>query len=293
VLSLCSFQIGESENNRSTVMAKLDIGVLVSLKAEPEPEIRKVAELGLRSCQVCTWNMALCTDACGAKLTAAREQHAINISTFWAGYSGPAVWNFIEGPSTIGLVPEQYRATRVAEQKRAATWAAKFGIDSITTHVGFLPEDPNDPLFIGTVEALKEIVAHCADVGIEYRFETGQETPVTLLRTIERIGMDNVGINLDTANVILYGKGNPVDAIDVFGKYVKDLHIKDGFFPTCGDQLGRQVPLGEGQVDFEAVVGKLKALGYTGPLTLERECGGAAEEIADLKQCIALLEPLR
>lgn len=275
------------------MMSKLNVGVLVKLKSEPEPEIKKVAELGLKSCQVCTWKIELCTDATGDKLTAACRQHGVNVSTFWAGYSGPAVWNFIEGPSTIGLVPEKYRATRVKELKAAATWAAKFGLPSITTHVGFLPEDPGDPLYTGTVEALKEIVGHCRDLGIGFWFETGQETPVTLLRTIERIGMDNVGINLDTANVILYGKGNPVDSLDVFGTYVKDLHLKDGFYPTTGDKLGKQVPLGTGKVDFKAVVSKLKALGYTGPLTLERECGDAAAEIADLRACIAMLEPLR
>ena len=274
-------------------MSKLNIGILVGLKSDPEPEIKKVAELGLKSCQVCTWKIALCTDSTGEKLKTACRKYGVDVSTFWAGYSGPAAWNFIEGPSTIGLVPEQYRATRVRELKTAATWAARYGLPSITTHVGFLPEAPGDPLYAATVEALKEIVAHCRSLGIGFWFETGQETPVTLLRTIERIGMDNVGINFDTANVILYGKANPVDALDVFGRFVRDLHIKDGFYPTTGDRLGRQVPLGQGKVDFKAVVGKLKALGYTGPLTLERECGNAADEIADLRACIAMLEPLR
>ncbi|MBT3294991.1 MAG: sugar phosphate isomerase/epimerase [Verrucomicrobia bacterium] len=274
-------------------MSKLDVGVLVGLKAEPDPEIKKVADLGLKSCQICTWNIALCTDSTGEKLTAACATHDVGVSTFWAGYSGPAVWNFLEGPSTIGLVPEKYRDTRVGELKEAATWAAKHGLPSITTHVGFLPEDPNDPLYGGTVDALKDVVSHCDELGIEFWFETGQETPVTLLRTIERIGLDNMGINLDTANVILYGKGNPVDSLDVFGSYVKDLHLKDGFYPTTGDHLGKQVPLGKGKVDFKAVVSRLKELGYTGPLTLERECGDAADEIADLRECIAMLEPLR
>ncbi len=274
-------------------MSKLDIGVLVQLTEDPEPKISLVNELGLDSCQICTWDIAKCTDETGQRLTAAREKHAVRVSTFWAGYSGPAVWNFIEGPSTIGLVPEQYRAGRTEELKRAATWAAQFGLPSITTHVGFLPEDPNDVLYTGTVEALKDICQHCKDAGIDFLFETGQETPVTLLRTIERIGLDNVGINLDTANVILYGKGNPVDSLDVFGKYVRDLHIKDGFFPTCGDKLGEQVPLGEGKVDFAAVVAGLKALGYTGPLTIECECGGSDKHIEYLQSAIKLLDPLR
>jgi len=136
-------------------------------------------------------------------------------------------------------------------------------------------------------------VEHCAKLGIDFLFETGQETPVTLLRTIERIGLDNVGINLDTANVILYGKGNPVDSLDVFGKYVKDLHIKDGFFPTNGDNLGKQVPLGEGKVDFKAVVAGLKELGYSGPLTIECECGGSDQQVAYIQSAIDMLEPLR
>ena len=273
-------------------MSKLNIGVLVSLNEEPEKEIKKVADLGLHSCQVCSWNEKVWTDKVGKELVAACRKYKVKVSTFWAGYSGPAVWNFIEGPSTIGLVPDKYRAKRVAELKKAATFAAKFGLPSITTHAGFLPEDPADPLYCRTVKGLKEIVKHCKKLGIGFLFETGQETPVTLLRTIERIGMNNIGINLDTANVILYGKANPVDALDVFGRYVKDLHVKDGTYPTTGDDLGHETPLGEGKVDFKAVITKLKKLGYKGPLTIERECSGE-RQIADIKKAVKMLNPLR
>lgn len=281
-----------TRKRKGEAMDKLKIGVLVGLREEPEEEIRKVAGLGLQTCQVCSWNAALWTDKVGDALVAACRRHQVQVSTFWAGYSGPAVWNFTEGPATIGLVPRAYRAARVAELKHAATFAARCGLPSITTHVGFLPEDPNDPLYKGTVKALKSIVKHCAGLGIGFWFETGQETPVNLLRTIERIGMANVGINLDTANLILYGKGNPVDAVDVFGRHVRDLHVKDGRFPTTGDALGVETPLGEGAVDFKAVIGKLKALGYTGPLTIERECSGE-RQIADIRKAIELLTPLR
>jgi len=274
-------------------MPKLDIGVLVTLNENPDAEISRVSRFGLKSCQVCSWNPEIWSDENGKKLVEACTTYGVKVSTFWAGYTGPVVWNFIEGPRTIGLVPEQYRAQRVKELKQAADFAAKFGLPSITTHVGFLPEDPNDELYIGTVKALKEIVSHCKELGIDFLFETGQETPVTLLRTIEQIGLDNSGINLDTANVILYGKGNPVDSLDVFGKYVKDLHIKDGCFPTCGDELGKQVQLGEGKVDFKAVIAGLKKLGYSGPLTIERECGDGEEQTRDIKAAIEMLEPLR
>ena len=240
-------------------MSKLEIGVLVGLGGAEE-EMKKVADLGLRCCQVCSWNPSSWTDDVGRQLTAACKRHGVKVSTFWAGYTGPCAWNFSQGPGTIGLVPPEHREHRVAELKAAGDFAAKFKLPSITTHVGFL-------------------------------FETGQETPVTLLRTIERIGLKNLGINLDTANLILYGKGNPLDALDVFGRYVRDLHVKDGLFPTDGEHLGREVPAGEGKVDFPAVVAKLKSLGYTGPLTIEREITGA-QQIADIKKAIAFLQKL-
>ncbi|HOL08421.1 MAG TPA: TIM barrel protein, partial [Methanomassiliicoccaceae archaeon] len=94
------------------------------------------------------------------------------------------------------------------------------------------------------------------------------------------------------ANVILYGKGNPVDALDVFGQYVRGLHLKDGEFPTDGRHLGQEKPMGEGKVDFPAVLGKLKALGYRGHLTIEREISGP-QQIEDIRKAMALLEPYR
>ena len=271
-------------------MSKLEIGVLVGLGGAEE-EMKKVADLGLRCCQVCSWNPSSWTDDVGRQLTAARKKHGVKVSTFWAGYTGPCAWNFSQGPGTIGLVPPEHREHRVAELKAAGDFAAKFKLPSITTHVGFLPEDPADAKYAGAVEAIAEVARHCDSLGVGFLFETGQETPVTLLRTIERIGLKNLGINLDTANLILYGKGNPVDALDVFGRYVRDLHVKDGLFPTDGEHLGREVPVGEGKVDFPAVITRLKALGYTGPLTIEREISGT-QQIADIKQAIAFLKKL-
>ena len=272
-------------------MSKLQIGVLVSLKASPAEEIRKVADFGLNHCQVCTWSPELYTDEVGKALVEAADKHKVTITTLWAGYPGPQVWDFIDGPKTIGLVPPEFRAMRVEALQKAARFAAKFNLPSITTHAGFIPENPNDPDFDGTVNALRQVVDVCSEVGIGFCFETGQETPVTLLRTIERLGGDNVGINLDTANLILYGKANPVDALDVFGKYVRDVHAKDGVYPTCGDKLGSETPLGEGKVDFQGVVSGLKEIGYTGTLTIEREISGP-KQIADIKAAVEFLRPM-
>ena len=272
-------------------MVKLDIGVMVGLHEQPEVGIRKVTDLGLRSCQVSCWDPPAWTERRFGLLAKAAADLGVEITTFWAGYSGPRVWDFIDGPRTIGLVPPQYRAGRTEDLKKAAALAAKFGLPSITTHVGFLPEDPNDPEFPGTVEALKQVAGRCAELGIEFWFETGQETPVTLLRTIQRVGTGNLGVNFDTGNLILYGKANPVDALDVIGRHVRGVHAKDGTYPTDGDHLGKETPLGEGKVNFPVFVPKLKSLGYTGSLTIEREISGP-QQIEDIRKAIDLLTPL-
>ncbi|MFB3890678.1 MAG: sugar phosphate isomerase/epimerase family protein [Phycisphaerae bacterium] len=272
-------------------MSKLTIGVLVGVSKTPAKELAKVTGLGLHSCQVSSWDPAVWTDEVGKALITAAREMGVTITTFWAGYTGPRVWNFTEGPKTIGLVPPQFRAQRLAELKQAARFAAALKLPSITTHVGFLPEDPNDAQYIGTVDALRELATLCRELGIEFWFETGQETPVNLLRTIELIGTGNVGINLDPANLILYGKANPIDALDVFGRYVRGVHAKDGLYPTDGRHLGKETPLGQGKVNFPALVPKLKSLGFSGALTIEREIGGE-QQIRDIKSAIELLRPL-
>lgn len=127
----------------------------------------------------------------------------VSITTFWAGYPGKVVWDFMNGPSTGGPVPPQYRAERVAALKTAAEFAASLGLPSITTHLGFLPVDPKDRVYLDRVEAIRDIAEHCRRLGLEFWFETGQETPVTLLRTIELVNTGNLGINFDPDNLIL------------------------------------------------------------------------------------------
>ena len=87
-----------------------------------------------------------------------------------------------------------------------------------------------------------------------------------------------MGINLDPANLIMYGKANPVDALEVFGEYVRGIHGKDGMYPTDGHSLGAEVPLGQGKVNYPAFVAKLKEIGYEGDITIEREISGEEQK---------------
>lgn len=269
---------------------KLRLGVIQPL-ANTEEEVRKVRDLGLPTCQLACWNPSLYTDENVAALKAAETKHEVEVTTIWAGYSGPAEWNFLRGPATIGLVPPEYRATRTNELIQAAEFAAKAGVASITSHVGFIPENPADPLYEGTVEALTKVATRCKELGLWFCFETGQETPITLLRVITDIGTGNLGVNLDPANLLMYGKANPVDALDILGPYVRGVHAKDGEYPTNPRELGHEMPLGEGRVNFPVLIPKLKSFGFTGALTIEREISGP-QQIADIKRAMELLTPL-
>ena len=100
-----------------------------------------------------------------------------------------------------------------------------------------------------------------------------------VIQDIEKVlGKGNVGINLDPANLIMYGKANPVDALEVFGEYVRGIHGKDGMYPTDGHSLGAEVPLGQGKVNYPAFVAKLKEIGYEGDITIEREISGEEQK---------------
>lgn len=269
----------------------MQIGVLIRLDEDIRASVQKLRELGFSSCQLCNWEISLCTRAMADRTREALDAFGVTVSSYWAGWSGPKVWNFIEGPATLGLLPPAYRAQRVEDLKAGGAFASLLGIRQVATHAGFLPEDPRVPEYAGMIDALREVALDYASHGQSLLFETGQETPTTLLRAFEDIGTDNLGVNLDPANLLMYGKANPVDALDLIGPYVMDVHAKDGEYPTNGRDLGVEKPLGEGRVNFPALVARLKALGYDGALTIEREIHGD-QQIADILRGKAILESL-
>jgi len=272
-------------------VAKIKLGLIVPLKEKPDEELKKVYMLGFPTCQVSCWDVNLYTSDVARLLKRAANNYGVEITAIWAGLPGKHIWNLIDGPNTIGLVPPETREIRLKALKKASNFTKEAGVENIITHVGFIPENPKDPIYISLIDVLKEIAEFCASNGQFFLFETGQETPITLLRTIEDIGMENLGVNFDPANLLMYGKANPVDALDILGRYVRGVHAKDGEYPTNGRELGREKPLGEGRVNFPALISKLKALGYSGAITIEREISGP-QQIRDIIRAKELLEKL-
>ncbi|MBQ8311298.1 MAG: sugar phosphate isomerase/epimerase [Clostridia bacterium] len=271
----------------------MKLGVLVNLNQQSDiaQKIKEVRDMGFASCQISCWDPTCYTDAYAEKIKAAMAAYGVSVSTFWAGWTGKGVWNFYDGPATLGIVPEYARFQRILELKAGSDFAKTLGVDQLATHAGFLPENPCAENYRGVICALREVAEHCKANGQYFLFETGQETPVTLRRVIEDIGLDNLGINLDPANLILYGKANPIDALDTIGQYVRDVHGKDGNYPTNGHDLGMETPMGEGKVNFPALVARLKELGYDRTITIEREISGDQQK-KDILSAKKLLESL-
>lgn len=267
---------------------RLGVVVEVSGKETPDQAIAKVKAFGLPCCQVA---VGTAPKALAAPLRAALAKYQVEATAAMTLEPGKRVWDFYHGPSTIGIVPPQTRAARIDALKRASDLAKMCDIKAVHTHCGFIPENPNEPLYSDAVKAIHEVAAYCKTNGQTFLMETGQETPVTLLRAIQDVGLDNVGVNLDTANLILYGKGDPVAALDVVGKYVRGLHAKDGLYPTDPKNLGEEVAIGQGKVDFPEVMRKLHKLSYTGPITIEREISGPRQE-EDIRASIGFLQNL-
>jgi L-ribulose-5-phosphate 3-epimerase len=272
------------------VQSRPRLGVVASVagKSGPDQTLRHVRELGVPTCQL---HVGMAPKELAGPIREAARANNVEITAFMASGGGRMVWNLRDGPKTIGIVPRETRDERVAALKRASDLAKACGVAAVHTHCGFIPENPNDPLYPEVVKVIRDVVQYCRNNGQAFLCETGQETPITLLRVIQDVGLDNIAVNLDVANLILYGNGEPVGALDVLGTHVKGLHAKDGLYPTDPYGLGKEVAIGKGKVRFPEVMAKLHELNYTGPITIEREISGPRQE-TDIRDSRVYLQNL-
>ena len=259
------------------------LGLKISLDDALEATIKRVRDMGFSNC------FPSLDDYIGKFTKDAAEQignllakYDLIATTVEVVGPEPLEWNFTHGPSTVGLVPPTTRAARIDALKQVSDFAKLLGVSQVQTHCGFIPENPADSLYPGTVDAIRSVAQHCQGNGQYFLMETGQETPTTMSRVIRDVNMSNLGVGFDTANLILYGKANPVDAIEILGPHVRSVHAKDGKWPTDPNKLGEEVLIGKGLVDFKKVFTKLHEFGYTGAVTIERETSGP-QQIEDVK----------
>ena len=262
----------------------MELGLLIVPYGAPEEHFRRVRDLGFNNCFLSLdgYINGFTPDVV-TQFRSLIAKYNLTVTTVEVVGPGKLKWNFTEGPSTIGLIPLATRASRIDALRQVSDFAAQLGIAQVQTHCGFIPEDPADPLYPQTVEAIREVARHCQGNNQYFLMETGQETPTTMSRALRDVAMPNLAVGLDTANLILYGKANPVDAVDILGPHVRSIHAKDGRWPTDPSNLGEEVLIGKGLVDFKQVFTKLHHLGYAGAVTIERETSGP-QQIEDVRQ---------
>jgi sugar phosphate isomerase/epimerase len=277
---------------------KWPIGVFASIDAGLGVKLEVAHELGVPTIQLHAPHRVTRTPENARRFLDRLGELGIRLTAVFGGFEGESYADIPTVVRTVGLVPPATRAARLAEMKEIADFAKLLDCNVVALHLGFVPHDRAAPLYAEVLAVTRDLCDHCRANGQALHLETGQEPADALLRFIEDVDRDNLFVNFDPANMILYGVGNPIAALEVIGRYVRSVHCKDAKWAARpGEEWGQEVPLGEGDVGFENYLRTLDRLGYTGPLTIEREIpqepvrqkaeiGRAVKLLADLKSQI-------
>ncbi|HTZ76028.1 MAG TPA: sugar phosphate isomerase/epimerase family protein [Candidatus Aquilonibacter sp.] len=270
-----------------------ETGVLFWATADPSEILPTVTSFGVRCAQIGlrgdldlsvapAWNRAL-GDA------------NLAITTVCAAYNGEDYADVPTVQQTVGFIPRATRAAREHRTYAVSDFAAAVGAGGIATHIGVVPHDPQNPDYLEVRDLVRRVCDYAAKRNQTFALETGQETAPVLLDFIRDVNRSNLGINFDPANMILYGTGDPIDALGLLAKHVLSVHCKDGDWPPKGDAsaLGREQPLGSGAVGVARFLKKLVEIGYQGPLTIEREGVDRSQWEQDIHNAIRLLESIK
>jgi sugar phosphate isomerase/epimerase len=217
------------------------------------------------------------------------------VVTIFCGYNGESYADIPTVQRTVGFIPMETRAEREQRTKDVSHFASALGVNSIACHIGFVPDEPEHPDYVAVRDMVRRVCDHAALHGQTFALETGQEPADVLLNFLKAVNRPNLGINFDPANLIMYGTGDPILAVEVLHEHLLSVHCKDGVWPPkmpVGG-LGTETPLGEGAVGMDKFVAKLKQLGYKGTLNVEHEIDDLEQKKVDIKRGVELLKRLR
>jgi sugar phosphate isomerase/epimerase len=276
-------------------MEKWPIGVFTSIDAGLGVKLDVVRELGIPTIQLHAPSAGSRTPDRAQEFRQQLKDLQITLTAVFGGFAGESYADIPTVEQTVGLVPRQTRAARLAEMKEVADFAKLLDVSVVALHLGFIPHDASDPLYDEALAVTRDLCDHCRRNGQALHLETGQETAETLVRFIRDAGQTNLFVNFDPANMILYGSGEPIAALEQVGPWVRGVHVKDGkWADKPGKEWGTEVPAGEGDVDMERFLRTLNKIGYAGPLTIEREIPQDPErQKAEIGKAVRLLNRLK
>src|SRR5260370_293604 len=253
--------------------------------------LAEILSLGVRCGQLGIPGDLPLDNSVAAKWKSEIDAANFTVVTVVAAYNGESYADIPTVQRTVGFIPRTTRQERETRTREISDFAAAIGVGGIACHIGFVPEDTTHPDYAAVREMVRRIADHAATHGQTFALETGQEPAHVLQRFLKDVDRPNAGINFDPANMILYGTGDPIEALKVLGAQVLSVHAKDGDWPPPGQPgaLGTERPLGQGSVGIPRFVDKLKQVGFRGPLNIERECENQQERIADIREAVAYL----
>jgi L-ribulose-5-phosphate 3-epimerase len=270
-------------------LGKNEIAVMFWAGRDPAETLRELTEMGIRCGQLGVPGGFDVNTAPAWKQALADAK--FRVYTVFAAYTGESYADIPTVRTTIGFVPQNTREAREHRTEEVSRFAHAIGVGSIATHIGCIPEDRDDREYLDIVDLVRRLCDFAAQSNQSFALETGQEPAANLKMFIEDVDRPNLGINFDPANMILYGTGDPIEALATLGPHVKSVHCKDGNWPPPGhpDALGEEKALGSGSVDLPAFLGTLKRIGYTGPLAIEREASDPVRRLKDIRSAIQLI----
>ncbi len=249
--------------------------------------VQQVKQLGLEHVQLALGGLIQLDDKRKHQELGALRSAGIKLTGGMMGFSDEDYSTIARIRQTGGFIADETWPVRKALMKQAGNLMAELGMNLLTSHIGFVPPS-SEPKYNTMVDRVCEIAEPLRAQGITLLMETGQETAPELLQFLNDLRCQNVKVNFDPANMILYGAGDPIDAIETLGRHIAHVHVKDAKLSTRpGEEWGEEVPFGAGEVPPKLFLLALKRAGYTGALAIEREAG--TQRLADVKTAIDAL----
>ncbi len=253
-------------------MENWPVGVFTSIDAGLGVDLGVARELGIPTIQIHAPHAGNRSADSAAAVKKRLDEFDITATAVFGGFEGESYADIPTVVKTVGLVPEATRQDRLAEMKEISDFAKHLGCPVIALHLGFVPHDSDSQSYRDVVEVTRDLCQYAQGNGQSLHLETGQETAVALVEFISDVARDNLFVNFDPANMILYGAGEPIEALNQLGQLVRSVHFKDAKWgDKPGVEWGQEVRLGDGDVNIQQYMETLKAIGYEGPLTIERE----------------------
>jgi sugar phosphate isomerase/epimerase len=273
----------------ATAVKPMQIGLVVWAEGTAEETLNQLESFGLQSMQLGVPPAVDCAGAL-AGWKAALAASPVAVTSAVCCYEGEDYSNLERVHESVGFTTPKYRPERIERTKEISNFARELGITALSCHIGFIPSDRNEQLYTDLLELTRTLCDAAAANHQSFVLETGQESATVLLRFIADVNRPNLKINFDPANMILYGSGDPLQALTILQQHVLSVHCKDGRPPVSSGELGKECALGDGEVDFPGFLSLLKKIHYTGPLTIEREEPDQKQKATDVKTAIQRLK---